>query len=309
MIESEQLMAESGLRTLLRAYDFHGGEMLETLVAALISFASQTENYLELFTQHLMFQAKSQVHFIQVINDVAGMLINAQRGKKVFIDSGVLGILVRQAIEFADNSSPTGQNPELRQASLAFLASVWIMKPDEIQGKQKNASVVSSVADQILNVIKRGCRDPSRSVVFMAISLAFNLLEHFAKDRNMFAPIIFKALVFIMIDNGYMQLDLRQEMLKNFATLFKRNQTMPIQILCQPLLKQVLLYQQKLEAVDDENIGIQLNAIDFEFLRAVATHERCQLPLANQVLECVLEIAARNILFTRVCLHIAMLLI
>jgi hypothetical protein len=47
----------------------------------------------------------------------------------------------------------------------------------------------------------------------------------------MFAPIILKALVFIMIDNGYMQLDLRQEMLKNFSTLFQRNQSMPIQIL------------------------------------------------------------------------------
>lgn len=91
--------------------------------------------------------------------------------------------------------------------------------------------VINHVADQILNVIKRGCRDPSRSVVFLSISLAFNLLEHFAKDRNMFAPIIFKAMVFIMIDNGYVQLDLRQEMLKNFSTLFQRNQTMPIQIL------------------------------------------------------------------------------
>ena len=49
---------------------------------------------------------------------------------------------------------------------------------------------------------------------------------------------------------------------------------MPVQILCQPLLKQVLLYQQKLEVQDDENIGLQLNAIDFEFLRVVATHDR-----------------------------------
>lgn len=69
-------------------------------------------------------------------------------------------------------------------------------------------------------------------------------------------------------------------MLKNFSTLFQRNQSMPIQILVQPLLKQVLLYQQKLE-VQDDDIGIQLNAIDFEFLRIVATHERCGMPLAN----------------------------
>lgn len=55
ILESEQLMAESGLRTILRAYEYHGNDMLETLVAALISFATQTENYVELFTQHLLF--------------------------------------------------------------------------------------------------------------------------------------------------------------------------------------------------------------------------------------------------------------
>jgi len=50
----------------------------------------------------------------------------------------------------------------------------------------------------------------------------FILLDGFAGERNQFAPIIYKALTFILID-VYMNLDLREEMLKNFIILFQKH--------------------------------------------------------------------------------------
>jgi len=50
-------------------------------------------------------------------------------------------------------------------------------------------------------------------------NLAFVLLFDFTKDKNKFAPVLYKALTFLLIDS-YGNSDLRDEMLKNFITLF-----------------------------------------------------------------------------------------
>ena len=64
----------------------------------------------------------------------------------------------------------------------------------------------------------------------------FSLLENFAKDRNSFAPTIYKALTFVLIE-VYLILDLREEIQKKFVTLFKTIVNIPIAIMCDPLLK------------------------------------------------------------------------
>ena len=107
----------------------------------------------------------------------------------------------------------------MRQASLAFLVTVWQTKADAIQNRDGSND---SFAESIMSVLKRGCRDNFKSVAFMAIALSFALLEQFASERNMFAPIIYKSLVFLLID-CYTTPDLRIEMLKHFTMLFRRN--------------------------------------------------------------------------------------
>lgn len=55
--------------------------------------------------------------------------------------------------------------------------------------------------------------------------------------------------------------------------------------------------------------GLQLNTIDFELFRVIVQHEKLQLPIANQLMQLVCSIARRNILFTRVCLHLSLMLL
>ena len=75
------------------------------------------------------------------------------------------------------------------------------------------------------------------------------LIDQFARDRNEYAPILYKALTFIFIEQ-YNNIDLREEILHNFIRLFKSYQGMPISILCDPLLKQIRLNLDKQESVD-----------------------------------------------------------
>ena len=82
----------------------------------------------------------------------------------------------------------------------------------------------------------RGCRDRLKIVSALSVSLMTALLDQFAKDRNEYAPILYKALTFILIEQ-YNNMDLREEILHGFIKLFRTYQGMPINILCDPLLK------------------------------------------------------------------------
>jgi len=94
-----------------------------------------------------------------------------------------------------------------------------------------------SLADMIINVLKKGTRDQkSKGVSFASISFLFTLLEQFAADRNVYAPILYKALTFAVVDL-YFNIGLRQELLKHFIHLFNLYKNMPINILCEPLIK------------------------------------------------------------------------
>lgn len=93
--------------------------------------------------------------------------------------------------------------------------------------------------DAILNSLKHNAKDPLSNVMRVtSTNLLFMLLDRFAQQRNKQAPIIYKALTFMLIE-FYDNNELREEMLKNFMSLFARNQSIPIRILLDPLLQQI----------------------------------------------------------------------
>lgn len=64
----------------------------------------------------------------------------------------------------------------------------------------------------------------------------FRLLENFAVTRNASAPFVYKTLTFLLVE-FYWEIEIREMMLKHFVYLFKKLETIPISILCEPLLK------------------------------------------------------------------------
>jgi hypothetical protein len=70
----------------------------------------------------------------------------------------------------------------------------------------------------------------------IAIELMFRLLHSFASERNSYAPTIYKTLTFLLIE-FYWEIDVRELMLKHFISLYDKFESIPINILCEPLLK------------------------------------------------------------------------
>jgi hypothetical protein len=114
--------------------------------------------------------------------------------------------------------------------------------------------------------------------------LTFGLLFELAKDRKPYAPVIYKALTFLLIE-GYHSESFREEMLKNFIALFRNFQIIPIGILCEPLFKQILINLEKDEAepgnfssriLQPGSAYFNLNTTDFELFSAITTHPKLQ---------------------------------
>ena len=64
----------------------------------------------------------------------------------------------------------------------------------------------------------------------------FRLLENFAAIRHPAAPTLYKTLTFILVE-FYWELEVRQMLLKHFIYLFNKSESIPVAILCEPLLK------------------------------------------------------------------------
>jgi hypothetical protein len=99
-------------------------------------------------------------------------------------------------------------------AALAFLADVWELKPESVEASP-------DVAQALLTVLKRGCRDRSRILRTVAFEQMFKLLHHFSLNRNQYAPIIYKTLTFLLIE-FHQYGDIREQLIRQFVTLYQQ---------------------------------------------------------------------------------------
>lgn len=89
-----------------------------------------------------------------------------------------------------------------------------------------------------MTLIKRGIREPSEIMRYTLLELLFNLLDEFASKRNPYASIVYKKLTFLFIEN-HEELNVREFMLRNFAHIISKYQTIPIEVFLEPFVKQV----------------------------------------------------------------------
>ena len=157
----------------------------------------------------------------------------------------------------------------------------------------------------------------SKGVSQTCINLSFYLLDIFASERNMFAPIIYKSMTFVLIES-YLSIELREAFLKNFIQLFKNHPNIPIAILCEPLLKQIMINLEKQDSIVQRNIGnilqpssdqFTLNTTDFELFMAIANHPKLNAKTAVPLLEIVSIVSRKSIIFTRVSLKLLLIIL
>lgn len=85
-------------------------------------------------------------------------------------------------------------------------------------------------------MLKRGARDKHRPIRTVSVSSLFRLLDKFSEEKNSSAPSIYKTLIFSLVENPNDSI-LRELYFINFMSLFEVNQTIPVGLLVEPLIK------------------------------------------------------------------------
>ena len=94
---------------------------------------------------------------------------------------------------------------DLREASLSLLTTLWSAFPDEIEVKGEDCR-------QAVSVLKRGARDVERATQIHALACLFQLLHAFINAANAFSPVVYKTIVFMLIEH------MRNDVVRDFIT-------------------------------------------------------------------------------------------
>lgn len=143
-----------------------------------------------------------------------------------------------------------------------------------------------SFINSIISFLNRTSRDQSFSLKCVAIGYLFYLLEFFADNESTFAPIVYRTLTFLLMEN-YSSSVMREYIQVNFRYIFKKNETIPISILLDPLLK-------KLKVFKDEFFSF-----DFDFLVVIAQHPKLNIQHAIQLIDILGKVYLNSLIYSK----------
>ena len=143
--------------------------------------------------------------------------------------------------------------------------------------------------NSIFQVFKIGLNSEKENVYSTTITTIFHILEIFGGIKHRHAPILYKFVVNIFMENNNFYNDFKREfILQNFENFFNNNPTIPIDILLSPYL----------ERVSNEKI---INLIDLYFIFRIVEHPRIEYDQFYVILKFILEIDSKNVDFHYVC--------
>ena len=177
------------------------------------------------------------------------------------------GLLLLQALRCAEGPS------DLREASITLLTTLWSAFPDEIEVKGEDCR-------QAISVLKRGARDVETSTQIHALACLFQLLHAFINAANAFSPVVYKTIVFMLIEH------MRNDVVRDFITAelkvaLDTHSNIPVGILVDPVVKQT--------SPGGQHPG--LKRVDFELIASMSEHARLEARPALHLLALCLRTA------------------
>lgn len=142
-------------------------------------------------------------------------------------------------------------------------------------------------SESIIRILKKAARDVRKTLTVISIELMFRLLEKFASEKHQIAPTIYKTLTFLLVE-FFWEVDVRELMLKHFIEVYTYIDSIPINILSEPLLKQIEISQYHASS---------FNVFDFEFFYSLANHKKLTLPSAMLLLDSLSKIALTSVFY------------
>ena len=255
------------------------GDIAEILVPVITQFGKH--NLMELFTMHMRNFLADKAFYFDFVQDMFYSIVDTSISRESFVNSGLLDYWIELALRQADFD---GRNSTAERVSaISFLVDVWAHYSGKIEEREE-------IANAVLKVLKKGCRDRVKNIRMVSIASLYKLLDVFTNERNKYAPILYKTLTFLTVEN-HNDSETREFMLRNFISLFNGSQSIPVAILLEHLLKQL-----KLSA----GITYIYNTFDFELFLVVTRHPRMNPKLCVMLLDVLAKIVLQDVTFSTV---------
>ena len=252
-----------GLQVLLSSIRKSKELINENLVSVLCQFGRY--NFMELFTHNMKLVIEDQRAYMEVVIKLLEPLADYKLSRDELYEKGVIAFWIDFACRKAD---VTNSDVQERSIALILLVEIWQAFPTVVEEK-------AEFSDLIIRLLQRANRDKYTALQICSVALLFRLLQNFAMDRNPFALMIYKTLTFTLVEN-HQKMELREFLLENFKEILEEFNTIPINILVEPLIKQIR---------SSDGITFSFNIFDFEFMQAIARHPKLTIKNAIQTLD------------------------
>ena len=227
---------------------------------------------IELFSINLKEYYTDEVKYYESITSFLSLLLKSDIVKeeiKLFLTDKIDEILKK--FEYYKDSN-------LKSATTTFINELWILY-EEI--------MTDSNIQKYYKILKSFAKTSEKAVQFAKIGEMFKLLEIFTVKKNSAAPVIYKSLIFVLVDNHYDDTT-RQYTISNFIKFFELSETIPVGILIEPLMKQF---------IESEGITYNYNVFDFELFSSLVNHPKIKLNDAIPILDILSKIYLNDIIF------------
>ena len=105
-----------------------------------------------------------------------------------------------------------GDNLNERIMALALLSEIWYLFTEYVDSKEE-------MANTLLFMLKRAIRERAKSIRLTSVAYLFKLLDKLSSTKNRSAPLIYKTLIFSLIENPN-DPTIREMYFSNFRELF-----------------------------------------------------------------------------------------
>lgn len=167
---------------------------------------------------------------------------------------------------------------QLQSITTTFLVEIWINWMELMSNEFTKSS---------LNLFQIIIKIQDKGILFAKVAEMFRLLDMFTAQKNTAAPVLYKSLIYVLIENHHDDTT-RQFMMMNFVHFFESSETIPVGILLEPLLKQYMA---------SEGITYKYNTFDFEFFVSIVNHSKLKLQDAIPLLDILAKIYLNDHIF------------
>ena len=220
--------------------------------------------------------------FFYSVTQLMKPISEAKLLKEDLINSGVLEYWLEYANAMTEEEFSC--SVDARIEILGFFTEVWINYSEKIEEKEEKAV-------KIIELLKRSTEDSRITVKLVAITHLFRLFELFADKKKVYAPLIYKTLTMILLEN-HSNLEIREFITRNFINIFEEFALIPMSPLFEPLMKQIQI---------SENTSYFLNMSDFTLFIFFAKRENLLVKSAIQLLDFLAKIFLNELVFAQIC--------